>query len=200
VGDGSVIPPFVCVKSSQLVEENPIEGVELFKWESKKGEYTEMVLSYLDYCYDEGYLSPHELVLLDRHRSHTSNAVKNWFREHEIEFEFYPPSGGALLDPVDNNFNALFKQNFQQLNTENPVDSEEDEVKLIKEAYYKISSEAIEKWFGKTGIIGGNPTRVVAKLMQEFQRVPQQRKRKHLQMLAKYRTFMKAKRQRKEDA
>jgi hypothetical protein len=179
VADGSCLPPFIAIRENSLPRAVDFPNVKFYRIGQDGNSGVDMVLAYLGWIWNKGWLSEGDLVLLDRSNCHTSAVIKEWFESRNVEYEFFPASTGALLSPVDNSFNANFKQYFARLNTYTPPDSRKQKLKHIIDAYYEVKDSSIRKWFKSCGILGGNVPQTIERLMKAGFRVAEERKLEH---------------------
>jgi hypothetical protein len=179
VADGSCLPPFIAVREANLPRLTDYPQVKFYRIGRDGDGGVDMVLAYLGWIWNKGYLSEGDLVLLDRSNCHTSQVVKDWFETRNVDYMFFPASTGALLSPVDNSFNATFKQYYARLNTNSPPDSRKQKLTNIIKAYYEVKDTSIKKWFKSCGILGGNVPQTIERLMNAGFRVAEERKLEH---------------------
>jgi hypothetical protein len=165
VGDGSCARCFYVTGSGKVdavVDE--LEG-EVVVLPGVKATGNKTTQAYFEFLFNERYLIEDDLVLTDRHKAHMNDDLLEQLTDRGIEYDFFPPGAAALLSPADNAFNATFKlRNNQELARLQRINVSTKIVAAFN-AYDSITDESVQNWMRLCGITGGDPVKVVDRLL-----------------------------------
>lgn len=107
-------------------------------------------------------ISPHlpskALMILDRGKPHTSPKLIEEMEAAQVEPFFLPAAPHALLSPLDNSLNAIFRRAYYKEDRS----THEKMLIAIKNSLEHISATTIEKYFDHVGITSEDDPEVVA--------------------------------------
>jgi hypothetical protein len=184
VGNGTVGGFFVHV-DKQMIATDVIPAsdskVLILPTTERRGERA--TLAYLEWCIDKQYLVAGDLLLTDNESSFKTPEVQNYLNDHEIEFDYFPPYRGSIMNPCDNSFHATFKKKYYNEILDKTTITMADKIVYARKAYFSIEEISIQKMFKRTGLTGGNIEKTVRKLSTEGLHLNQQRQVIHLQQV-----------------
>ncbi len=93
--------------------------------------------------------------------------VQDFLKSKGIEFEYFPPYLGSLMNVCDNSFHALFKREYYKLIATKTSLSTAEKIRYAYRAYKSIKGDSIRKMFRRVGILGHNIKRTLNNLLLE---------------------------------
>lgn len=149
------------------------------------------MLAYLEWCVEKGYLVAGDLLLMDNEASFKTDLVRNFLDSEDIEFDYFPPYRGSIMNPCDNSFHATFKQYYYGKILDKSSITMEEKLRFAREAYFAIDEKSIKHMFHRTGLTTKDVPRTVAKLATEGLHVTPKNEQVHRKQLKAFFKWVK---------
>jgi hypothetical protein len=125
------------------------------------------MLAYLEWAIGKGYLSSGDLLLMDNEASFKTEDVRNFLDHHGIEYDHFPPYRGSIMNPCDNSFHHVLKQNYYAMIRDKTKQTVSEKLTQIHNAYFAIEEKSIQNMFCHVGLLDGDIRPIVTKLNNE---------------------------------
>jgi TfoX/Sxy family transcriptional regulator of competence genes len=168
VGNGTLGGFFIQTKHKRVANDIlPHCDSKVLVLANKKRPGETAMLAYLEWAVEKEYLVAGDLLLMDNESSFKTELVQEFLVHHHIEYDYFPPYQGSIMNPCDNSFHKDLKDKYYEFLHNKTTMTLSEKFNFARKAYFSVKEISIKNMFAHVGLTSGKPETVVAKLLSE---------------------------------